>query len=55
MVRFFVDRKPYLLPLGADHAALPNGVRDHLVCRVVDELVPVIQKHDTEGSVMGAE
>ena len=35
--------------------ALPNIVRDHLVCRVVDELIPVIQKHDIEGLVMGTE
>jgi hypothetical protein len=35
--------------------ALPQGVRDHLVCRVVDKLVPVTQKHDIEGLVMGAE
>jgi hypothetical protein len=35
--------------------ALPQSVRDHLVCRVVDTLVPVTQKHDIEGLVMGAE
>jgi hypothetical protein len=35
--------------------ALPESVRRHLVCRVVDELVPVTQKHDIEGLVMGAE
>ncbi|CAN5208499.1 phytanoyl-CoA dioxygenase family protein [soil metagenome] len=35
--------------------ALPESVRQHLVCRVADELVPVIQKHDIEGLVMGAE
>ena len=34
---------------------LPQPVRDHLVCRVVDELVPVTQKHDIEGLVMGVE
>lgn len=34
--------------------ALPPGVQKHLVCRVVDELVPVTQKHDIEGLVMGA-
>jgi len=33
--------------------ALPAVVRDHLVCRVVDELTPVTQKHDIEGLVMG--
>jgi hypothetical protein len=35
------------------YEALPQSVRDHLVCRVVDELVPVTQKHDIEGLVMG--
>jgi hypothetical protein len=33
--------------------ALPAVVREHLVCRVVDELIPVTQKHDIEGLVMG--
>ena len=37
------------------HAALPPVVRDHLVCRIVEELVPVMQKHDIEGLVMGVE
>ena len=37
------------------HDALPQSVRDHLVCRVVDKLVPVTQKHDIEGLVMGVE
>jgi hypothetical protein len=53
---------------GAGHAALhdmmvtqdyydslPAVVREHLICRVVDELVPVTQKHDIEGLVMGTE
>ena len=35
--------------------ALPAQLRDHLVCRVVEELVPVTQKHDIEGLVMGVE
>ncbi|HYO93446.1 MAG TPA: phytanoyl-CoA dioxygenase family protein [Polyangiaceae bacterium] len=35
--------------------ALPESVRRHLVCRVVDALVPVTQKHDIEGLVMGVE
>ncbi|MBB3236088.1 phytanoyl-CoA dioxygenase family protein [Phyllobacterium endophyticum] len=34
---------------------LPPSVREHLVCRVVDKLVPVTQKHDIEGLVMGAD
>ena len=37
------------------HDALPEAVRRHLVCRVVDKLMPVRQKHDIEGLVMGAE
>lgn len=37
------------------HAALPQSVKKHLICRVVDELVPVTQKHDIEGLVMGAD
>ncbi|PCC68677.1 Phytanoyl-CoA dioxygenase (PhyH) [Nannocystis exedens] len=37
------------------HASLPASVREHLVCRVVDELVPVTQKHDIEGLVMGVD
>ncbi len=53
---------------GAGHAALhdmmvtrdyydglPSVVREHLVCRVVETLVPVAQKHDIEGLVMGVE
>ena len=35
--------------------ALPAIVREHLVCRIVDELVPVTQKHGIEGLVMGAD
>lgn len=35
--------------------ALPRAVREHLVCRVAPELVPVTQKHDIEGLVMGVE
>jgi hypothetical protein len=51
---------------GAGHAALhdmmvteefyrriPEEVREHLVCRVVENLVPIKQKHDIEGLVMG--
>lgn len=37
------------------HDSLPESVRRHLVCRVVDELVPITQKHDIEGLVMGAD
>ena len=35
--------------------ALPAAVREHLVCRVVEALVPVTQKHEIEGLVMGVE
>ncbi len=35
--------------------ALPRVAREHLVCRVVDELVPVTQKHTIEGLVMGVD
>ena len=34
-------------------AGLPQRVRDHLSCPVVDELTPITQKHDIEGLVMG--
>ncbi|WP_345714186.1 phytanoyl-CoA dioxygenase family protein [Kineococcus glutinatus] len=37
----------------AFHAALPERVREHLVCPVVDELAPIVQKHSIEGLVMG--
>jgi phytanoyl-CoA dioxygenase PhyH len=53
---------------GAGHSALhdmmvtpefyetvPADIGRHLVCRVVDELTPVTQKHDIEGLVMGAD
>ena len=36
------------------HATLPESVRQHLHARVVDELVPIVQKHTIEGLVMGA-
>ena len=34
-------------------AGLPPVVRDHLRCRVVDRLEPIVQKHTIEGLVMG--
>ena len=34
---------------------LPESVRVHLKCPVVDELTPISQKHDIEGLVMGEE
>jgi hypothetical protein len=36
-------------------ASLPDSLRPHLRCTVVDELQPIIQKHDIEGLMMGAE
>jgi hypothetical protein len=32
---------------------LPQRVRDHVSCPVVEELAPITQKHDIEGLVMG--
>lgn len=32
---------------------LPAAVREHLRCTVVDELRPIVQRHDIEGLVMG--
>jgi hypothetical protein len=32
---------------------LPESVRSHLSCPIVDELQPIVQKHDIEGLVMG--
>jgi hypothetical protein len=37
------------------HDALPDIARKHLVCRVVEQLIPITQKHDIEGLVMGAD
>ena len=37
----------------AYHDALPEDLKRHLHARVVDELVPIVQKHDIEGLVMG--
>lgn len=35
-------------------ASLPQSVRDHLHCPIVDELTPITQKHTIEGLVRGA-
>lgn len=35
------------------YASLPDRVRRHVVCPVVDELVPITQKHSIEGLMMG--
>lgn len=37
----------------AEYAALPAQVREHLVCRVVDRIEPIVQKHTIEGLLMG--
>lgn len=37
----------------AYYESLPEIVRTHLHCRVVDELEPIVQKHQIEGLVMG--
>jgi Phytanoyl-CoA dioxygenase (PhyH) len=35
-------------------ATLPDQVRRHLHCRVVDELVPIVQKHQIDGLIQPA-
>lgn len=35
------------------YAGLPGSVRDHLKCRVVPELEPIVQAHTIEGLMMG--
>jgi ectoine hydroxylase-related dioxygenase (phytanoyl-CoA dioxygenase family) len=37
----------------AFYDSIPDDVRKHLLCRVVDELEPIVQKHTIEGLVMG--
>ncbi|HEV2503732.1 MAG TPA: phytanoyl-CoA dioxygenase family protein [Mesorhizobium sp.] len=37
------------------HDALPELAKKHVVCRIVDDLVPITQKHDIEGLVMGSD
>jgi hypothetical protein len=34
------------------HESMPAQLREHLVCRVVEALVPITQKHDIEGLVL---
>jgi Phytanoyl-CoA dioxygenase (PhyH) len=36
------------------YETLPEELRRHVHCRVVDELEPIVQKHQIEGLVMGA-
>ncbi|MDQ6935220.1 MAG: phytanoyl-CoA dioxygenase, partial [Actinomycetota bacterium] len=33
---------------------LPESGQSHLKCPIVDELEPIVQKHQIEGLVMGA-
>ena len=42
-----------MMVMQAFHDALEPELRRHLHARVVDELVPIVQKHDIEGLVMG--
>ena len=47
------DKMHDLMVTQAYYDALPPVVRDHLTCRVVEKLAPIVQKHDIEGLVMG--
>lgn len=44
-----------MMVTGPYYDALPASIQRHLVCRIVDELVPVTQKHDIEGLVLDAD
>ncbi len=46
------DKLHDLMATQAYYDALPAVVRDHLICRVVDALTPITQKHDIEGLVL---
>jgi hypothetical protein len=37
----------------AYYEALPDEVKQHLICRVVEELEPIVQAHSIEGLMMG--
>jgi hypothetical protein len=37
----------------AYYESLPEAVRSHLACRVVDKLEPIVQAHTIEGLMMG--
>ena len=43
-----------MMVTAAFYESLPDSVRHHLACRVVNELEPIVQKHTIEGLVMGA-
>jgi hypothetical protein len=42
-----------MLVTHAFYEKLSDDVRRHLVCRVVDKLEPIVQKHTIEGLLMG--
>jgi hypothetical protein len=35
------------------YESLPSYLRDHLTCRLVDKLEPIVQAHTIEGLMMG--
>jgi hypothetical protein len=37
----------------AYYKTLPQSLRDHLTCRLVDKLEPIVQAHTIEGLMMG--
>lgn len=37
----------------AYHASMPHALHQHLTCRIVDRLEPIVQAHTIEGLVMG--
>ncbi|ACO48227.1 phytanoyl-CoA dioxygenase family protein [Deinococcus deserti] len=47
------DEKHDLQFTRAYYEGLPQEVKDHLICRVVDELEPIMQGHTIEGLMMG--
>jgi hypothetical protein len=42
-----------MMVTGRFYDSLPDWLKKHLVCRVVEKLEPIVQKHDIEGLVMG--
>lgn len=48
------DERHDLMVTRGYHAELPESLRAHLPCRVVDKLEPIQQRHTIEGLVMGA-
>jgi len=35
------------------YESLPDDLKAHVLCRIVDRLEPIVQKHDIEGLKMG--